>query len=135
MSVTEFDDFLVNFEKLLNHVRQLKLSFLIIIGDFKAQSKSWWCEDITSHEGPQIESLTMSYRLKQLITDPTHLLLNLSSCTDLIFKDKSDLIFDSGVHPSLHPKCHHQITYCRCNLTAEYPLPMKDLTGIIKRLT
>ena len=32
MSVTEFDDFLVNFEKLLNHVRQLK-SFLVICGD------------------------------------------------------------------------------------------------------
>ena len=59
-SVTEFDDFLVNFEKLLNHVRQLKSTFLLILGDFNARSKSWWCEDITSHKGPQIESLTMS---------------------------------------------------------------------------
>ena len=60
-SVTEFDDFLVNFEKLLNHVRQLKSTFLLILGDFNARSKSWWCEDITSHKGPQIESLTMSW--------------------------------------------------------------------------
>ena len=33
-SVIEFDDFLVNFEKLLNHARQLKLSFLVILGNF-----------------------------------------------------------------------------------------------------
>ena len=32
-SVTEFDDLLVNFEKLLNHVRQLKSTFLVIPGD------------------------------------------------------------------------------------------------------
>ena len=30
-SATEFDDFLVNFEKLLNHVRQLKSTFLLIL--------------------------------------------------------------------------------------------------------
>ena len=76
---------------------------------------------MTSHEGPQIESLTMSYGLQQLIFDPTHLLSNSSSCIDLIFMDQPNLIVDSGVHPSLHPKCHHQITYRRCNLTVEYP--------------
>ena len=98
-SVNEFDDFLVNFEKLLNHVSQLKSSFLVILGDFNAQSKSWWCEDITSQESPQIESLTMSYGLQQLISDPTHLLLNSSSFIDLIFTDQPNLIVDSGVHP------------------------------------
>ena len=78
-SATEFDGFLVNFEKLLNHVRQLKSTFLLILGDFNARSKSWWYEDITSHEGLQIESLTMSHGLQQLISDPTHLLPNSSS--------------------------------------------------------
>ena len=90
--------------------------------------------NITPHKGSQIESLTM-YGLQQLISDPTHLLPNSSSCTDLIFKDQPNLIVDSGVHPSLHPKCHHQITYCRSNVTVEYPPPMKGLSGIIKRLT
>ena len=32
-SLTEFDDFLVSFEKLLNHVRQLKSPLLVILGD------------------------------------------------------------------------------------------------------
>ena len=118
---TEFDDFLVNFEKLLNQVRQLNPSFLVILGDFNAQSKSRWCDDITSHEGPKIESLTMSYGLQQLISDPAHLLLNSSFCIDLIFTNQLNLIVDSVVHPSLHPKCHHQITYCRFNLTVKQP--------------
>ena len=108
---------------------------ILINTDFNARSKSWWCEDITFHEGPLIESLTMSYGLQQLISDPTHLLPNSSSCIHLIFTDQPNLIVNSGVHPSLHPKCHHQTTYCRCSLTVEYPPPMKVLFGIIKKLT
>ena len=46
-----------------------------------------WRENITSHEDPQTESLTMSYGLQQLISDPTHLLPSSSSCIDLIFRD------------------------------------------------
>ena len=59
------------------------------LGNFNARSKSWWCEDITFHEGPQFELLTISYGLQQLISDPTHLLLNSSTCIDLIFKDST----------------------------------------------
>ena len=33
------------------------------------------------------------------------------------------LIVDSGVCPSLHSNCHHQITYCKLNLNIEYPPP------------
>ena len=30
---------------------------------------------------------------------------------------------DSGVHPALHSKCHHQIIYAKLNLKIEYPPP------------
>ena len=30
---------------------------------------------------------------------------------------------DSGVHPSLHSKCHHQVIYAKLNLQIEYPPP------------
>ena len=90
---------------------------------------------VISHQGPQIESLTMSCGFQQLTSDPTHLLANSSSCTDLIFTDYPNLVVDNGVYPSLHPICHHQITYCKCNLTIKHPPPMKILSGIIKRLT
>ena len=40
-SSTEFDEFLSNFDKLLNHIKQFRPSFIIILGDFNATSKSW----------------------------------------------------------------------------------------------
>ena len=89
------------------NLTQLKSSVLVMLGDFNARSKSWWCEDITSRKGPQTESLAMPYGLQQLISDSTHLLPNSSSCIDLIFTDQPNLIVDGGVHLSLHPKCHH----------------------------
>ena len=30
---------------------------------------------------------------------------------------------ESGVHSSLHPNCHHQITYAKFNLKIHYPRP------------
>ena len=30
---------------------------------------------------------------------------------------------DSGVHPSLHSNCHHQIIYAKFNLKVFYPPP------------
>ena len=125
--ISQFDEFLLNFENLLNQISQLKSSFLVILGGFNARSRSWWCEDITSHEGNQLESLAISCGLHQLISDPTHLLPNLSSCIDLIFTDQPNLVVDSGVHPSLHPNCHHQITFSVYNLTVEYPTPYERL--------
>ena len=50
-------------------------------------------------------------------------LANSLSCTELIFTDKPSLIMVCGTHPSLHPNCHHQMTYCKLNLKAVYPPP------------
>ena len=60
-AITEFDEFLSNFDKLLNHIKQFRPSFTIILGDFNARSKSWWPDDVKSHEGKQIESLTTTH--------------------------------------------------------------------------
>ena len=95
--------------------------------DFNARSQSWWADDITSPEGTDIDSLTTMYGLHQLISDPTHLLPNSLSCIDLIFTDQPNLAVDCGVHPSLHPNCHHQIIYCKFNLMIEYPPPCERL--------
>ena len=65
--------------------------------------------------------------MHQLISDPTHLLPNLSSCIDFIFTNQPNLVVDNGVHPSLHPNCYHQITFSRYKLTVEYPLPYESL--------
>ena len=33
---------------------------------------------------------------------------------------------DSGVHPSLHPNCHHQIVYAKLNLKIHFPPPYEQ---------
>ena len=47
----EFNEFLCNLERLLSNVKQLKLSFLVILGDFNARSISWCLDDITTYDG------------------------------------------------------------------------------------
>ena len=81
----------------------LNLDFSIILGDFNARSKSWWKSDIDTIEGTKIDAVTSSYGLQQLVSEPTHLLANFSSCIDLIFTDQPILVVDCGIHPSLHP--------------------------------
>ena len=108
-------------------IKQLKPSFTIILGDFNARSSDWWPDDITSPEGTHINSLISMYGFDQLISDPTHILPASSSCIDLIFTDQPNLVVDSGVHPSLHTNCHHQITYCNINLMIVYPPPYEHL--------
>ena len=33
------------------------------------------------------------------------------SCIDLIFTDQPNLFLETGVHPTLHEQCHHQVVY------------------------
>ena len=66
----------------------------------------------------QLDALTSSYGLQQLVNEPTHIPSS-SSCIDLIVTDQPSLVVSSGAHPSLHANCHHQITYCKLNLKTE----------------
>ena len=56
-----------------------------------------------------------------MIKKPTHILDTSSSCIDLIFTSQPDLIIESGVNPSLHLNCHHQIIFAKFNLEVVYP--------------
>ena len=123
----EFDDFLIKFGNTLQDISSLNPAFLMVLGDFNAKSFSWYDKDITSNEGFEIESLTSFYGLTQLISDPTHILRNSSSCIDLIFIDKPNLVINSGVHSSLHPNCHHQIIYAEINFKIEFPPPYERI--------
>ena len=62
-----------------------------------------------------------------------HQLISVLSCIDFIFTDQPSLVVDSGVHPTLHENCHHQITYCKLNLKIVYPLPYECLVLDFKR--
>ena len=91
------------------------------MGDFKAKSKNWYTQDKTGFEGKTITSISSEFGLYQLINEPTHLLENSSSCIDLISTSQSNLVVESGVHPSLHPNCHHQVVFAKFNLMISYP--------------
>ena len=108
---------------MLQELSALNPDFSIILGDFNDRSKSWWKSDINSTEGTKIDSVTTSYVLQQLITQPTHLLANSSTCSDLIFTDHPSLIVDCGIHPSFHQNRHHQSVYCKLDLEIVYPPP------------
>ena len=105
-TVTEFADFLENFEKPLYQMQQFRSSFVGMLGGFNTKSKSW-NKGITSNEGSQIDSLATTYGLQQLISDPTHILSNFSTCIRLIFTDQPNLVVDSGFHPFLNTNYHH----------------------------
>ena len=68
--------------------------------------KSWWKNDCETREDSETESLTCSYELSQLISDPTHIAQHSSSCIDLIFTNQLNFIIDNGLQSSLHPNCH-----------------------------
>ena len=128
-----FNYFLLNFEKMLQEISAFKPDFSVILGDFNARSKSWWKSDIGTIEGTKIDVVTSSYGLQQLISQPTHLLANSSSCIDLIFTGQPSLVVDCGMHPSLHPNCHHQIVYCKLDLKIVYPPPYQRHVWGFKR--
>ena len=99
--------FLINFEQLIGDIIAKNPLFVLITGDINVRSSNWWKNDLSTSEGTQVDSLTTSYGLSQIVSDPTHILLNSSSCIDLIFTNQPNLVTESGVYPSLHPKCHH----------------------------
>ena len=117
----EFDIFLISFEKLIGGIIAKNPLFVLITGDFNARSTNHWKNDLSTSEGTQVDSPTTSYGLISIISDPTYILPNSSSCIDLIFTNQPNLVTESGVHPPLHPKCHHQIVFAKLNLKVECP--------------
>ena len=99
--------FLINLEQLISDIITKNPLFVLITGDFNVRSSNWWKNDLSTSEGTQVDSLTTSYGPSQIASDPTHILLNSSSDIDLIFTNQPNLVTESGVYPSLHPKCHH----------------------------
>ena len=134
LSSSEIDNFLSDFENILNVISSFKPDFPIILGDFNPRSRSRWQNDINTSEGTKTDALTSYHDLHQLTSQPTHILVNSSSSIDLIFTDQPNLVTDCGTHPSLHPNCHHQIISCKLNLKIDIVHLIKDYSGTSKEL-
>ena len=115
-----FETFIDKFELTLETLSQKNLFLLVVISDFNTKSKFLYCNDNTTSQGKTLENVTSQFGLHQVIKEPTHILHNSSSCIDLIFSSQPNLIIESGVHPSLHPNCHHQLIYAKFNLQIYY---------------
>ena len=67
--------------------------------------------------------MTSQFDLSQINKEATHILESSSSCIDPIFTTQPNSVVESGVHPSLHPNCRHQIVFAKFNLQIYYPPP------------
>ena len=119
----EFNSFITNLGKIVVNISRSNLHFVLITDDFNSKSANWSSNDTTTAEGAQLDYFTSLYGMKQVITEPAHILEKYASCIDFIFTYEPNIVMDSGVHISLHEKCHYQIIYFKLNLKIEYPPP------------
>lgn len=116
-----FTDFKQKWEETIKNINDLSPTMSLFLGDFNARNSDWWTGDFTNTQGKDIGDLAAQYNLHQLIDRPTHILPGSSSCIDLIFSSSEDFILDSGVLPSLHPRCHHQVPFVNVNFKVIFP--------------
>ena len=132
----DFDSFLDYLKLNLDAMTDNNPVLMVVIGDFNARS-SGWCmnEKVIMKELKLIVYLGSYglYDLKQVINEPTHLFENSSSCINLKLASQPNLVMDAGVHPSLHPNCHHQIVCAKFDLKIHYP-SSHERFGILKKL-
>ena len=82
----DFNSFATNLEKLVVIMSSSNPHFISMIGDF-----NWSSKDTTNAEGAQLDYFTSLYGIKQVITEPTRILENSSSCISLIFSNQPNL--------------------------------------------
>ena len=84
---------------------------MFITGDLNCRTSQWWENDIDNEEGKVFEPFTSDLGLHQLISEATHIIGDYKSCIDVILTDQPNLFLESGINPSLHEICRHQIVY------------------------
>ena len=102
---------------------QNNLFLVVVIRNFNIKSSNWYYHGKSRSEGNTVDTITKQYGLHQMIKEPTHILDNSSTCIDLIFTSRSNLIIESGVYPSLHPNCHHHIVDAKFSWLINFPPP------------
>ena len=122
-SSDSFEEFADNLQLSLDKISNQNPFLTVVLGDFNTKPSNWYKHDKTTYEGSKINAVTSQFGIQQLIKEPSHILGNSSSCIDLIFTSHPSLVMESGIHPSLHSNCYHQITYAKFDLKIHYPPP------------
>ena len=116
-SIVQFSLFRQRWEETIININHCSPTIAIYIGDFNARNSEWWNGDSTNLQGTELAELAAQYSLNQIIDGPTHILPNSASCIDLIFTTETNFVTDSGVLPSLFPRCHHQLIFAKVSFT------------------
>ena len=118
----EFALFKQKWEETIININNIHPAGSILIGDFNGRNSEWWTGDASNSQGEDIGDIASQHGLHQLIDEPTHLRPGCApSCIDLIFTSSVDLVLNSGVLPSLYPRCHHQIPFVKINFQIKFP--------------
>ena len=120
-SPDEFDTFCSNFNLFLSNINDLNPASSILIGDFNARNLKWWSSDKETFEGRAMHSLTTSAAYTQLIDQPTYVINNSSSCTNLAFASNPNVIYNSCVELSLFDKHHNNLIFGELNFMVLLP--------------
>ena len=65
--------------------------------------------------------------MSHVIKKPTYILVNSKFSVDVIFTSQPNIITGSGVRPSLHSNCHHQILYPKFSISIKDNTKRKKL--------
>ena len=135
----EFNTFLENLESNLETASLSNPLVTILFSDFNAKYAIWYSKDNSTTEGSKLRSLnnsktegsklrslTSQSGLNQIINEPTYTTNNSSTCIDLLSTSQTNLVIESGVHSSLYPNCHHQISFAKFDLRIFY-LPRYEI--------
>ena len=118
-SIVQFSLFRQRWEETIININHCSPTIAIYIGDFNARNSEWWNGDSTNLQGSEFAELAAQYSLNQIIDGPTHILPN--SCIDLILTTETNFATDSGVFPSLFPRCRHQLIFAKVSFTTFFP--------------
>ena len=104
-------------EETIIYINDCSPTITIYIGDFNVRNSDWWNVDSTNLQGTELAELAAQYSLNQIIDDPTHILPNSTSCTDLIFTTERKFGTNSGILTSLFLRCQHQLLFAKVSFT------------------
>ena len=124
-SLGQLNSLIRNLQLNLEKVANCNPFLVVVVGVLNANSLNWCSSDKTNFEEVKIDAPTSQIGLHEIIKNPTRILDNSSSCTDLIFTSQLNLVMELGVHVSLHANCHHQIIHAKFNLKIYCPPPYK----------
>ena len=120
----ETNNFLSKFDQMCCSIARESPVCSIAIGDFNAKSTNWWTEGTNNQCGLELQNIMTMLGYSQIINEPTNFEPNKSStCIDLIFTNQTNLVVESGTHPSLYNTCHHQIIYAKISFMINLPPP------------